>query len=95
MSKIHQVFTVVAALFMSALAWSGEKAHAALFSYMSNNGLILGMAQLSPSQARVIDPVLSTIAQGYQNSEMIAQALFPTVPVGLRGDQIEVWLIPN
>jgi hypothetical protein len=46
------------------------------------------MAQLSPSQARVIDPVLSTIAQGYQNSEMIAQALFPTVPVGLRGGNI-------
>lgn len=46
------------------------------------------MAQLSPSQARVIDPVLSTIAQGYQNSEMVANYLFPTVPVSLRGGNI-------
>jgi Phage major capsid protein E len=46
------------------------------------------MSQLSPSQARVIDPILSTIAQGYQNSEMVANYLFPTVPVGLRGGNI-------
>lgn len=46
------------------------------------------MPQLSPSQARVIDPILSTVAQGYQNSEMVANYLFPTVPVGLRGGNI-------
>lgn len=46
------------------------------------------MPQISPSQARVVDPVLTTIAQGYQNSEMVAQSLFPTVPVPLRGGNI-------
>lgn len=46
------------------------------------------MAQLTPSQARVVDPILSTIAQGYQNNEMVANFLFPTVPVGLRGGNV-------
>lgn len=46
------------------------------------------MPQMTPAAARIVDPVLSTIAQGYQNSEMIASALFPTVPVNLRGGNI-------
>lgn len=46
------------------------------------------MASMNPAQARVIDPVLTTVAQGYQNSEMIASALFPTVPVNLRAGNI-------
>lgn len=46
------------------------------------------MPQLTPAQARVIDPVLSTIAQGFQNSEMISQFLFPVVPVNLRGGNV-------
>lgn len=46
------------------------------------------MPQMTPGAARIVDPVLSTIAQGYQNSEMIASALFPTVPVNLRGGNI-------
>jgi hypothetical protein len=43
---------------------------------------------MTPSDARVVDPVLSTIAQGYSNSEMIASALFPSVLVPLRGGKI-------
>lgn len=46
------------------------------------------MPQMNPAQARIVDPVLSTIAQGYQNSEMIASFLFPTVPVNARGGKI-------
>ena len=46
------------------------------------------MAQMTPSQARVVDPILSTVAQGYQNSEMVANYLFPTVPVNLRGGNV-------
>lgn len=46
------------------------------------------MTQLSPSQARVIDPILSTVAQGYKNAELIGSALFPYVPVGQRGGKI-------
>ena len=46
------------------------------------------MSAMNPAQARVIDPVLTTVAQGYQNTEMIASALFPTVPVNLRAGNI-------
>lgn len=46
------------------------------------------MPQLTPSQARVIDPVLSTVAQGYKNAELIGDVLFPLVPVGARGGKI-------
>lgn len=46
------------------------------------------MPQINLTAARVVDPVLSTVAQGYQNSEMVASALFPTVPVDLRAGNI-------
>jgi hypothetical protein len=46
------------------------------------------MPQLSPTQARLIDPILSTVAQGYKNREMICDALFPVVPVAQRGGQV-------
>lgn len=46
------------------------------------------MAQMTPNAARVIDPVLSTIAQGYSNAEMVASALFPSVRVPVRGGKI-------
>lgn len=46
------------------------------------------MAQMTPADARVIDPVLSTVAQGYKNAEMVASALFPPVPVAQRGGKI-------
>ena len=81
MAKIQLSLVAFAALFMSALASAGQKAHDALFGYMANSGLILGMAQMTPNAARVIDPVLSTVAQGYSNSEMVASALFPSVRV--------------
>lgn len=46
------------------------------------------MGQMTPSQARIVDPVLSTIARGYQNQGMVASFLFPQVPVNLRGGKI-------
>lgn len=46
------------------------------------------MPQMTPASARVVDPILSTVAQGYQNAEMVASALFPIVPVPLRGGNI-------
>lgn len=39
-------------------------------------------------QVRVIDPILSSIVQGYQNAEFIGAALFPPVPVTQAGGQI-------
>ena len=46
------------------------------------------MPQITPAVARVVDPVLTRIAQGFQNSEMVASYLFPVVPVELRGGNI-------
>ena len=46
------------------------------------------MPQMTPANARVVDPVLSSIAQGYKQSDMIADALFPRVPVNLRAGNI-------
>lgn len=46
------------------------------------------MPQMNPGQARVVDPILSTVAQGYKNSEFVGDALFPIVPVDQRGGKI-------
>lgn len=46
------------------------------------------MPQMSNSQARIIDPVLTSIAQGYKNADFVGAALFPTVPVPARGGKI-------
>jgi len=46
------------------------------------------MPQQTPSQARVIDPILTTVAQGYRNADMVGAALFPAVPVEQRGGKI-------
>ena len=46
------------------------------------------MGQLTTSGARVIDPILSEIAQGYKNPDMVGLNLFPAVPVMQRGGKI-------
>lgn len=46
------------------------------------------MPQMTPSGARVVDLVLSTVAQGYQNSQFVGNNLFPSVPVLQRGGRI-------
>lgn len=38
--------------------------------------------------ARVIDPILTTVAQGYSSQDNVGMALFPAVPVGAAGGQI-------
>ena len=40
------------------------------------------------AQARVVDPVLSNVAQGYKHVEHVGSILFPRVPVFVRGGQI-------
>lgn len=47
------------------------------------------MSQMTPAQARVIDPILSAVAQGYEPQQtFIADILFPRVPVNARGGTI-------
>lgn len=40
------------------------------------------------AQHRVVDPILSTVAQGFKDAEFVGQALFPAVPVNVRGGRI-------
>lgn len=44
--------------------------------------------QQTTSQARGIDPILTEVAQGYQNAAMVGAALFPVVNVMQRGGKI-------
>lgn len=46
------------------------------------------MPQMSTAQARVVDAVLTTVAQGYKNAAMVGMRLFPYVPTGSRGGKI-------
>ena len=46
------------------------------------------MPQISLAQARVINPVLTSIAQGIQQNDLVGQYLFPQVPVPLRAGNI-------
>ncbi|MBF0296679.1 MAG: major capsid protein [Magnetococcales bacterium] len=43
---------------------------------------------MSPNEVRVIDPVLTEIAQGYRHAEHVGQVLFPQVPVQVSGGQV-------
>lgn len=43
---------------------------------------------MTNAQARVIDPILTTVARGYQNNELVGTVLFPYVPVTQRGGKI-------
>lgn len=50
------------------------------------------MSQMNTSQARVIDPILSSVARGYEGQfPLIADLLFPQVPVTARGGKIIVF----
>ena len=44
--------------------------------------------QLSPSQARVVDPVATTTARGYKNANAVWEFLFPVARVMARGGNI-------
>jgi hypothetical protein len=47
------------------------------------------MPQMTPSQARVIDPILTEVARGFRsNNSPVANLLFPIVSVGQRGGRI-------
>ena len=46
------------------------------------------MPQLNLAQTRIVDPVLTNIAQGWKQSGMVGDALFPLVPVGQRAGNI-------
>ena len=46
------------------------------------------MPQLTPAQARIIDPVLTNLARGFRAPQYIAMELFPRVPVSTRAGRV-------
>lgn len=77
------IFPLVIALTVPAVR---QHAHDAFVNYMSKAGMMLFV--MTPGQARVIDPILTTVAQGYKNADFVGNALFPVVPVDQRGGKI-------
>ncbi len=67
---------------LAGLAWHFGLAHPHDLVLMGFAGIV------SQSQARVIDPILANVAQGYQNGELVGLNLFPAVPVQVSGGQI-------
>lgn len=43
---------------------------------------------MNPAQVRVIDPILTNVAQGYRHPERVGHVLFPRVTVRQRGGQV-------
>ena len=46
---------------------------------------------MTGAEARVVDPILSTVARGYKNEELIWPHLFPVVPVMARAGKVIVF----
>lgn len=46
------------------------------------------MSQMNNAAARVVDPVLSTHAQGYRQQKLVGHTLFPRVDVSQRGGKV-------
>lgn len=77
------VLVAFALIALSALGVADAETLAA-----SSAVFMVGNTQMTPGQARVVDPVLTEVARGYKNSEFVGHHLFPTVPVGQRGGQV-------
>jgi hypothetical protein len=45
-------------------------------------------AQLSPGQARIVDPILSEHARGYRQAGLVGRSLFPLAPVPMYGGKV-------
>lgn len=79
----RQNLVMICVALVAAIGW-----HYGLISQESA-GLVgvLGIT-MNTAGARVVDPILTTVAQGYQNAEFVGMSLFPYVPVGQRGGKI-------
>ncbi len=73
---------MVFGLFVFAALW-----HFGMYHQEAGVAMLM-VGNMTLSQARVVDPILTTVAQGYQNNELVAQYLFPVVPVEQRAGKI-------
>lgn len=95
MMKLNRNHFLALALFAFAIAAAIEpslvQAHP-LAAAFGDPGMGLAslafVGQMTPSQARVIDPILTNVARGYKNADLVGDVLFPEVPVDQRGGKI-------
>lgn len=81
--NIRQALPMIAFALALAIGW-----HFGLVS--SESASLAGMLGITMTAggARVIDPILTEVAQGYRNADMVGLNLFPSVPVAQRGGKI-------
>lgn len=48
----------------------------------------MAMAPLNTTSVRVVDPILTTVSQGYRQPRFVGDRLFPRVPVSVSGGQV-------
>lgn len=88
LSLIMPMLLLVAVVATLAQPWAREKVGDWVNQYMASSGLVLYMTQMTAANARVIDPILTTAAQGYKNGDLVGMSLFPYVQVQQRGGKI-------
>lgn len=88
MSVLPLLMVIMSVVAVLAVPTMRELAYEKLTAFMGATGQILYVAQMTPGQARVIDPILTTVAQGFQNADFVGNNLFPVVPVDQRGGKI-------
>lgn len=84
-------YLIVAVLLAVTLIVPDAMAHVGFADMGLASVALIGMnTQMTPGQARVVDPVLSSIAHGYKNPDVsrIGRVFFPRVPVPARGAKI-------
>lgn len=62
--------------------------HALGFVETQDLVLLGALGVMSDAGVRVVDPILTNVAQGYKNMDLVGDALFPSVPVLTTGGQV-------
>ncbi|HKJ76856.1 MAG TPA: hypothetical protein VKA64_06595, partial [Gammaproteobacteria bacterium] len=82
------LLVALAFLFEPGSAPAMTSFHAAATDPRALAGAVMLMGNLSPSGVRVIDPILSSVVQGYRQPDLVGEVLFPRIPVTTRGGQV-------
>ena len=86
--KLNRNYLVALALIALAATAAIDPSAAAFVDPSAGLTALAFMGQMSPSQARVIDPILTNVARGYKNADLVGDVLFPVVDVDQRGGKI-------
>jgi hypothetical protein len=83
-SKGFNVLAVIGLVLLLAIA-----GHFGLVAHADTGMVMMGVGGvLTNAGARIVDPILTNVAQGYRNAEFVGGLLFPRVPVFVSGGQI-------